>query len=447
MNLTRALTLTALCALFLLPPGLAQESAAPEQPELSHPVLVHWHEVLMSQSEPELLLHCTLKDGEKLSEEEQRDFDEAREHIATALDAAESLFRARMDIIEHAMSVPGSRYFQEGDEDEWTEEAEEVYTTCEQWVAEGFRRDLEALSFSMSWLDAGSVTPALRPGRQELLFRPERDSLAFAQVDGNTSDIAAGYASLNQDWQQQQDLFMKRLISLYGDGELAASDPELCEPFTGMSWQREEDHEMTRETLLFRARMRELIRWEQQVWEIYLKAMEELVSPCSGYRGSGTGSFIEEYKSHLLDSRERFLCLLTVGCRNLHKLSELTTERSAALLELHTRHRFGEIFTCDTQIFRHPKLEGNPWCIRFHRQGAGFIFIHENEELQRYAASHPQGGETEVRGYQAIEQVGAPFERVEEKDRYGDEEPFHRPEGGLEPRQVFHILSITPERE
>ncbi len=426
MKLGQALRRTALMALCFLPQCGGEESATPP-----HPIFAHWHEVLMGQSAPEALYPESLKNGGSLSEEEQRVIDEIRGHVKDAQDAAEALYQARLGIIRGMLEDPG--FFMDGDE------LDELFTTCGNYLAEGFRRDLEALSFGLSWLDAGCVEPPTRPGRQELLFRPELESILALNVDGCTSEICAGYGYVNGLWMKRQDAFMERLHSLYGDGELAPDDSGRIAPFTQLCWLRDNNGELTPATQAFRSDMQARIRHEQEAWKRYLDVMQELMCPSSGYRGSGTGIFMSTYESHLLDSRERFLCLLAGGVKGLPQLNNLNVERRAELQELHVEHAFGEIFSEHATLFRHPRLEGNPWCIRFEGCGAGFIFVHEGNALQRYAAEYPKGGEIEVIGYQSIEQTTTPHIPEE------GEEATARPSAL---RQVFHLITYkTPEGE
>ncbi len=435
MKCGHAICLASLLSLYLLPPVKGEEPMPPgqseqqaEQPEHVHPIFDHWHEVLMAQSEPEQLFAYHLEEGKKLSEENLKQAEETRQLIANAMEAAQMLFEARMDIICNSLFIPDSPYLDEIHTHKLSQQGKALLATCEHWVAEGFRRDLEALSFGISWLDAGCVEPSLRPGRQELLLRPALETTILEQGD-------EGFTSNNERWQQRQQLFMKNLFARYGQGELDSYNHESRDPFTGMPWNQDQDSAMALRLLRYRARMQELIRNEQEAWEIYDEAMSELVCPYYGYFGSGHDTFKAMYQSNLLDSRERFLLLLTVGCRNLHTLNDLAIDHQAELQELHTDYRFGEIFTAHAHLFRHPRLEGKPWCIRFKGMGAGFIFIKDNEVLQHYATTHPQGGDISVRGYQSIEPVGAPYEPP-------------RPEGGFKLRQVFHMIACpAPEKE
>ncbi len=445
----------ALASLLLLPLARGQESAVapqlPEQPVHTHPVLDHWQEVLMSQSEPERLFRYDFKPGEarELTEEEQRHVAEARERIAAALEAARALYQARMDIILNAMNVPGSPYFVEWAEDDvlrstvdmWAPRGEAAFNACKQWVAEGFRRDLEGLSSHLGWLEPGSVEPSQRPGRQECLLRPELDSLTLRMGSWGYG-VAGGYGSLNDEWRKKQDDFMKKLLALYGGGEPLPFDSGDREPFTGMNWKLGEDGQMTPTMHQFRANMQELIRREQKAWEHYRDVMPQLVTPYFGYGGSGEGYDQMSYESLLLDSRERFLCLLLVGCDRLNELNDLACERSGALLELHKRYRFGEIFTWEAHIFRHPGLEGNPWCIRFPSEGVGFIFVNDGVALRRFAARYPEGRRVEVRGYQSLEYRGTPCAAPEDDESAAEAEVEAHAPRVSEPCQVFHLLNF-----
>ncbi len=459
MKLSCALCHAALAILFLLPQSCGQEPATkpqlPEQPVHTHPIFEHWQQVLMEQSEPELLLGCSVREGEQLPEEERKEFEEARANITTALEAAKKLYQARIDLIYNIMNIPGCRYFEEMSLAEeaksyykpWSEDGKAVFEFCRQWIAEGFRRDLASLGACGLWLDVNQVDPALRPGRQECLLRPELNSLIFEQVHAERYGIGAIYSDINTLWMERQDHFMKRFLDCYNDENLLSPNTRFQDPFTYMCWVPEKDGSVPPGIRQFQAYVQECMRREQEAWEHYLEAMREIVCPCRGYRGSGHGSFMREYTSHLLDSRERFLCLLTIGSEQLHKLPDLPADRYAALQELHADHRFGEIFTCEAHIFRHPKLEGNPWCIRFRRQGAGFIFVNDGPALRHFLSLYPEGGDIEVRGYQAVEMAGTAYKQTKESDYTNIGWPQPRPAGGLEPRQVFHLLACTDLNE
>ncbi len=419
--------------------GDDDEPLEPEVPKTlapaPHPIFEHWAEVFKAESSPESIYFY--KEGEALSEEEQEELDEIRGKALIALEAGKKLFRARWDIIEGATQVPGANLREE--------EAEATLSLCREWLAECFRRDLEALSFGNGWLSQGCVAPPLRPGRQELLFRPTQEELDFNQVDGCTAEIGWGYARVNGVWEQRQDAFMKRFLSLYGGGELGPSDNGLRDPFIDLPWQQDEDGKLTPGAVRFRTAMQAKIREEQQIWKQYQQAMVALVSPSRGFTGSGSGIFMTAYESHLLDTRERFICLLTTRFEGVKKLTQHETLRRAELLELHPEHLFGEVFSDDVTLFRHPQLEGKPWCIRFQGKGAGFVFVSEGEELSRYAEAHPQGGDAEVSGYLSIEMTGEPYEaeRSDEFERHRI--PAPRPAGGMAPRQVFHMINCSAQ--
>ncbi len=460
MNIAHCLFLTTLASLTLLPQGCGEEppvvppdasqeaQMAPATPAPSpHPVFDHWQAVLTKQSTPEAFYSCTA--GEVLSAEEQEELAEVKRLVATALKTAIELYKTRHNLFSEAMHMPGLGLLDEADVDDEDAELKSLLAPFEALLAEGFRRDLEALSFCSGWLEAGSVEPGLRPGRHELLFRPTAEALAFEQVDGCNAEIDGAFASLNEDWKKRQDLAMSHFLSAYAEIDSISTLSSLRDPITGQYWQEDgADGQLTKATMLYRRCMQALLRAEQQVWERYRDAMLALVCPSQSYQGSGTGIFMSDYECYLLDSRERFICMLTVGTHGIDKLHHLAIERGAELTELHRRHRFGEIFISSATLFRHPKLEGHPWCIRFSEQGAGFIFVSDGPVLRAYAAEHPDGGELKVRGYQSIEQTGTPYEAENDVNDYGENLPKEHPAGGLQLRQVFYLLSvIEPEDE
>ncbi len=418
------------------PEQKAPEALAPSP----HPIFEHWTEVLMAQSAPEACY--AYKQGEPLPEEEQKEMDEIRSKALIALEAGKALYSARRAIFREALNMPGCILL-EGYEDEERElRAGQLLAPVETLLAEGFRRDLEALGFCDGWLEPGCVEPGLRPGRQELLFRPELETLAFEQVDGCTPEIDWGYASLNETWRKRQNAVLTHLLDVYGGGNISFDELADHAPITASRWQRDDEDKATPATEQFREAMQGRLRREQQAWQLYEDAMQALVSPSKGYRGTGSSIFVGLYTPHLLDSRERFICMLTAGFDDMHKLFRLPRERSAELHPLHRSYSYGEIFTADATLFRHPKMPGNPWCIRFDGEGAGFIFVNDSPALRRYAEEHPEGGSAEVQGYQTIDILGSPYPAPEE-DKYGERRPQPRPEGALTPWQIFNMLDCV----
>ncbi len=401
-----------------------------------HPIFDHWLQVLTAQSTPELL--CHVKEGEPLSEDDQADLDETRDTILIAMEAAMELYSARMAVIEGALKHPDLAY-----EEDTTAH---VLETCRAWVAEGFRRDLEALSFCESWLDAGCVRPSLRPGRQELLMRPELESLRFAKAlsVGGTYTIGVNMCAVNSEWEARQDLLLRQYLSRYCVSD-KMDELNRRDPFTGMCWVPENNGCLSAEDQAYLAEMQQIIRDEHKAWERYLSAMSTLVTPCRGYRGSGAGIMATDYECHLLDSRERYLYLLTLGYLGLIQHDGLVVDSTAELQPLHTVHAFGELFMTEATLFRHPELEGKPWCIRFRRQGAGFIFVPDGKVLQAYLAANPNGGEVMVRGYQSIEPIGRPYKRRTRKDcDYDERKLLDPPADAMKLRQVFRMTSCLP---
>ncbi len=404
MKLAPALILTAHC---LLIPCKGESANAPSP----HPIFEHWQEVFAAQCTPEVLFYTgedAMPEEERAAMQENIDSEVAQveEHATAALEAAQALYSARADLLREAMRAPGS-YLNED-----AKAAINLLTCSEAMLAEGFRRDLEALSFSGTWLQAGVVEPALQPGRQEQLFSPPLNRFAFEKADGCQAEISARCERLNKEWRRQQDVFMAQLRARYGTEDA----DNTRDPFTGDLWQDEE----STATQTFRAGMQQLIDREQQAWQRYLEAMNDMVSPCPSYMGSGTGIMISIYERDLLDTRERFLCLLAAGSYGPEEVLALPVVRAAALQELHPEHRYGEQFTAVATLFRHPKLKGHPWCLRFDGCGAGFIFVQNNEVLRRFAAELPEGGRATVRGSQQLE--------------------------GTPPRQVFVLHGYDPTR-
>lgn len=404
-------------------------------------VFAHWERVLMAASEPSKLLH--VEPGEALSEEEQQEVAEARQHVKEALDAARALFQAQMDLIQGPLFHP---LF-------YVEDLEKELAACEAYLAESFRRDLEALSFQNSFLPAGWVEPSTRPGREPVQSPSDLESLLWLRTMANsTVGVECTLATLHLDWMANQKRFMERYLAYYGDrnGDIYASD---CDPFTGLRGIENTEIPVSApngatpaRTTDYSTAMRALIRREHRAWKRYLTAMGNLVCPCRGYRGTGQGTAILVYQESLLDSRQRFLYLLASGSEQLDHLSPRPCEREAALQPLHGAHVFGEIFTDSAFIFRHPKLEGHPWCINFPRAGAGFIMLKDNDVLRQYTADNPEGGHIEARGYQTIESTGEPFEMPQQETLCPSEKKVAaKPEGAMQLQQVFYLLECQPE--
>ncbi len=398
MKLAPALLQTALAALCLLPPCPGQEAATPALP----PIFEHWQEVLVSQCTPEVLFYAgedaiPENEREAMREEIESEVAEVEEHATEALEAAKALYRARAELLREAMQAPHN--------DLSPEAITNLFATGDKWLTDGFRRDLEALSFSGPLPKAGTVEPSTRPGQQEWLFCPPTNAFAFEQVDGCQAEISWRYEELNTEWREQQDRFMAHMLAQY-----QKNDDYVRDPFTGHLWADERLETCAPAVDAFRARMQQLIHREEEAWKRYREAMLALVGPCPSYCGSGLGISMSVCERSLLDTRERYLCLLAAGADGMDKLERLPQERAAAFLELHPLHRFGEVFTETAILFRHPKLEGQPWCLRFDSYEAGFIFVQDNDVLRRFASVHPSGGEATVRGCQSIE--GNPPQQV-----------------------------------
>ncbi len=395
----------------------------------------HLQEILMEQTEPAELLG--VEPGTEMTDEERQEFEEARGHVHEALEAMQELFLAQMALVRVPLAHPDYNAME-------ADEIEECVTTCEEYLAESFRRDMEGFSYDESFLRKGCVTPGTRPGNQALLHLTELDSLIRAGED---------ILSPNEAWLRRLEQLMEGYLAYY---EPNASfngtedrDPfcRMCTDENAVSWPNGTNPAAEPVSVNYRAAMRELIRREHRAWQRYFEAMSALVCPCSGYRGSGVSDFRVSCESYLVASRERFIYMLTAGADKVVLLSERACEKEAELRELHGQYSFGEIFTETAEIFRHPRLAGNPWCIRFPSVGAGFIYLKENEVLQQYLSAHPEGGEVDVRGYQILESRGEPYETVRPEDDYSAiKHPVPKPYGALELRQVF-ILQECPSRE
>ncbi len=265
------------------------------------------------------------------------------------------------------------------------------------------------------------------------LFCPVRNRIAYSQADGCQAEISMRHEELTDEWRGMQDRFMARLRARYGEGEDVAER----DPFSGSLWCRKDE-----ETARFCEGMQGLIDREQQAWQQYLSAMCEMVAPCPSYHGSGTGIAQMAYERDLLDTRERFLCLLAAGGDGMAHWPQLSPERHAPFQPLHPLHRFDESFTANAHLFRHPRLPGKPWCIRFEGYGAGFILVQENRALREFAEKHPEGGKSEVFGYQTL-QCRGPL-AIMEGGTYTPDAPPPAMDHVLHPDYFHHKLNPQP---
>ncbi len=403
-----------------------------------HRIFEHWQQVFDKACTPQQL--CLLREGESATEDQLNEVEEVRAKVHAAMEAAKELYRARVAIVEGPTTHP--------DYCEDEEDAAGVLGTCRELIAEGFRRDLEALATIGGWVNLEDIEPSMRPGNQSLLMRPTQEALAFAMMDGDTAEISRKTAAVNSAWWQRQNAFMEEHLAAYTEPAPHTQEMNRRDPFTGMCWLLGIDGKVRPETVEHIAGMRAAILREARAWGHYTSAMAELVCPSYDWRGSGAGIMCNMYESHLLDSRERFICLLTLGLDKADAVNHLAVEQQAELHRLHMDYPFGETFTSMATLFRHPRLEGHPWCIRFPDAGEGFIFVPEGEALTQYTAAHPEGGKVQVKGYQSIESVGKPYRRRTLLDRSCYERiKTPVPEDALKLRQVFCLLSCVPEEE
>ena len=409
------------------------------------PIFDYWQEVLMEQSEARKYLVLDEDEYNRpLTEDEKAEIEEVRGHIREALAAAKELFTAQMALIRGPLSHP---HYQPDD----PYEVEDYLEICEKYLEESFHRDLEALSFCASFMNAGCVEPTLHPGGRPMLNRPDPEVI-FWQRTGGDSTVANEWKLARQacEWQKRQRRFMESYLAHYSYDsagfERESRDPftEYCQVMTSEIPACAPDGSPSDQTVTYCEAMRELIRREERAWERYYTAMGNLVCPSPGYRGSGTGVSTLEYQLYLLDTRERFLYLLASGDQNIKDLPSARREKEAALLPLHSTYAYGEIFQDTALLFRHPKLAGNPWCISFPLAEPGFIYVVDNDVLRQYVASHPEGGEVEIRGYQAPESHGEPYPSKQRKSSSTDDAPAPAADRALEMRQVFHLLECSP---
>lgn len=409
------------------------------------PIFDYWQEVLMEQSEARKYLVLDEDEYNRpLTEDEKAEIEEVRGHIREALAAAKELFTAQMALIRGPLSHP---HYHPND----PYEVEDYLAICEEYLAESFHRDLEALSFCASFMSAGCVEPTLHPGRRPMLSMSEPEVI-FRQRIGGESTVAHAW-QLDQraaEWQERQKRFMENYMEHYGDGSEGVGG-ESRDPFTGYCELMESgipacapDGSLSEKTVPYGEAMRELIRREERAWERYYTAMGELVCPSPGYRGSGTPAFTLEYQLYLLDTRERFLYLLASGDQIIKDLPSARQEKEAALLPLHRMYAYGEIFQDTALLFRHPKLAGNPWCISFPLAGPGFIYVKDNDVLRRYVAAHPEGGDVNIRGYQVLESRGEPYSSNKQEGSSDDDVPAPAADNALEMQQLFDLLECSP---
>ncbi len=402
--------------------------AASEKPAAAiPPAMESWQQTLLEQTEPKAYLSHEWEETGRLSEEGLEECAEAREHATTAIAAASALFSARLDIIRTLVDASSI-----GADDETRDMA---LSASEAILAECFWRDLRALASENTWLDYEALELPARPGRQHLRHLPA--CLNFLPCAGDTHERSVSYATINGVWERMQDHFLTLYTNYYreeGDSHLPRFRHHPGDPFTGNCYDKDDaDTRQHMDTVL------KLFEKENTAWKAYRRAMEGLICPSRGYRGTGNGLSMSIMERHMLDSRIRFLCLLATGA-GYQAPPSIDCEQENELLELHPGHPYGEIFTTTAVLFRHKGLEGQPWCIRFPGVDAGFIPVQENEVLRSFLAKRPQGGECHPRGYQNLEIHGHPYEEAE------DDAPQARPGGRMALRQTYVMLdAFVPE--
>lgn len=410
------------------------------------PIFDYWQRVFMEQTEERKYLVLDEDEYNRpLTEEDKAEIEEARRYVQEALAAAKELFTAQMALIRGPLSHPHYH-----PEDPY--EVEDYLKICEAYLAESFHRDLEALSFCASFMSTGCVEPTLHPGGRPMLNKSEPEVI-FRQRIGGDSSIATAWKLSQQasEWQNRQKRFMESYMehysyqSVYYERESYDPFTEYCQVMGTEIPACAPDGSRSDRTVIYCEAMRELIRREERAWERYYTAMGELVCPSPGYRGSGTPAFTLEYQLYLLDTRERFLYLLASGDHIIKDLPLARREKEAALLPLHGWYAYGEIFRDTALIFRHPKLDGNPWCISFPQAGPGFIYVKDNDVLRQYVDAHPEGGEVDICGYQVLERHGEPYPTDKQDNTSEDDAPDHKADNALEMRQFFYLLECSPD--
>ncbi len=412
-----------LLALVCCPPAMAENTppaAAPAAAEASAlpPALEKWASLLRSQVEPRV--YETYGSPDELAE--------ARGHVEDAIAAASGLYHAQMALMRGL--IEGSPLGKE------EETCEELLQACEQLIIESLWCDTRALAFDSSWIDYKLLPPPPQPGRAQLCHFPAFLNALVMNSDGSTYEIGIIAATLNKVWEGMQDNFLRFYRNSYDRQTEEEAFRNMRDPFS--MGELEEGNPAHK---AFMAAMLPLFDREMEAWKQYRDNMLWLVGPSSSYQGSGTGYFMSGMERNFLDTRTRFLCLLAAGLHGTNGLRGLHLHHGNSLEVLHGIHPYGEIFTDRAYLFRHPGLEGRPWCITFPHADTGFIPVQDGEALRLFAEVNPEGGEIEVCGYQAVESRGYPYTEA------GEDEELKRPEGGMTVQQVFVLLECIGEEE
>ncbi len=436
-------------AVLLLLPSLSTAAQPASEPSSSAAPasvlpagLESWGKALLSQTEPQAYFSHMFDNGEALTEVELGECREAREGAMQAVAAAGELYHARLELCRKLLALPWM-----SDEDK---PSDDVLAACRLLIEDGFRRDLWGLACRTGWPELAALELPKQPGRQLLRHLPAPYSLAYLNMRGCTAEITHNSFVLVEQWEQMQEHFLACYANSFGDGDEENAFCQDRSPFTGHprpdSWSGA-DESCRAQVRQYRAELQALFVREKAAWKAYSEAMQALACPSISYSGSGVGIRMADVQRHLLDSRTRFLCLLAAGTER-DGLHNLATWHETALLELHPEHPYGEIFSAEAHIFRHPGLDGQPWCIRFPWVDAGFIPVKDGAALQDYLRTASRGGKAEVRGYQSLESSNTPY--VAKDEPAGAHTPHQRPEGGFTVQQVFILLeaqATKPGRE
>lgn len=152
-----------------------------------------------------------------MTEDECRQFEEARQHVHESVEAIQELFSAHMALVRVPLEHP----------DYCSIEAEvfkQSLADCEEYLAETFRRDVGEFSYSESFLKKECVEPETRLGNLDLSHLTELDHRMRAKED---------ILFPNETWIRRLEQLYERNLAHYKPMDVSKGT-ERESPFSGM---------------------------------------------------------------------------------------------------------------------------------------------------------------------------------------------------------------------
>ncbi len=371
--------------------GLGTALAAPSTTRTDF--LKPWERVQLEQYSDEEIYGTPEEMAESLGE--------IRGNIKAAIRAAGELYDSQLAFFRAALGTA----CQEGSLS--PERRDALLARCASLLQECIERDfreVSQLTDAKAGLPAWSTSPGRWEGLNEpALIRSMRESV-YAHGD---SEASALVSLCGETWDALQKAALNQFMNAYR-GDIFTFGAH-CNPFTREEWACGEDGTPTAAVVAHRAKMLRLMEGEQKKWEAYVQAMETLVCPCEAFRARATPTMMADYYLHLLDSRSTYLQLLACNAFvfDVHDSWQQRRDMAAAARPLGSEHPVGEIFWTYGHIFRHPHMDGSPWCIRIGAHSV--LVLRDNDVLRDYLGKNPEGGAAEVCGYHCLECVGKPY--------------------------------------